>query len=136
VKTTKYRKWCFDQIESIAEDNKLLTAELEHLRKRLETAEKDQMEIESQRLSVVLPLGQKERERVGNLSLPRMSKYWSLTLTRADVSPKTCCRLGGGGRQASSRKHTHGRGVCLTISGEHSVGRRPRTTPRLVNKDH
>jgi regulator of replication initiation timing len=41
VKTAKYQKRCFDQIEGITEDNKLLTAELERLRKRLETAEKD-----------------------------------------------------------------------------------------------
>jgi regulator of replication initiation timing len=68
VKTVKYRKWCFDQIQGISEDNKLLTAEVEHLRKLLETAEKDQEELESQRLSAVLQLGQKERERAGNLS--------------------------------------------------------------------
>jgi hypothetical protein len=41
VKTAKYQKRCFDQIEGIAEDNKLLTAEVEHLRKQLETAKKD-----------------------------------------------------------------------------------------------
>jgi regulator of replication initiation timing len=54
VKTTKYRKRCFDQIQGISEDNKLLTAEVERLRKRLETAEKDQQELESQRLSAIL----------------------------------------------------------------------------------
>jgi regulator of replication initiation timing len=41
VKTAKYQKRCFDQIEGISEDNKLLMAEVEHLRKRLETAKKD-----------------------------------------------------------------------------------------------
>jgi regulator of replication initiation timing len=60
VKTAKYRKWCFDQIEGIFEDNKDLTAEVGRLRKRLKTAENDQTEIESQRLNVVLQLGQKE----------------------------------------------------------------------------
>jgi regulator of replication initiation timing len=65
--TTKYRKRCFDQIQGISEDNKELTAEVDQLRKRLETAEKDQVEIESQRLNVVLQLGQKERARAGNL---------------------------------------------------------------------
>jgi regulator of replication initiation timing len=68
VKTAKYRKRSFDQIQGISEDNKPLIAEVEHLRKWLETTEKDQMELESQRLNVVLQLGQKERERVGNLS--------------------------------------------------------------------
>jgi regulator of replication initiation timing len=68
VKTAKYQKRCFDQIQGISEDNKELTAEVDHLRKRLETAEKDQTELESQRLNAVLQLGQKEWERTGNLS--------------------------------------------------------------------
>jgi regulator of replication initiation timing len=54
VKTAKYWKRCFDQIQGISKDNKLLTAEVERLRKRLETAEKDQAELESQKLSAVL----------------------------------------------------------------------------------
>jgi hypothetical protein len=57
MKTVKYRKWCFDQIQGISEDNKELTAEVDRLRKLLETAEKDQAESESQRLNVVLQLG-------------------------------------------------------------------------------
>jgi regulator of replication initiation timing len=68
VKTAKYRKRFFDQIQGISEDNKELTAEVDHLRKRLETTEKDQTELESQRLNAVLQLGQKEQERAGNLS--------------------------------------------------------------------
>jgi small-conductance mechanosensitive channel len=54
MKTAKYHKWCFDQIQGISKDNKELTAEVHRLRKRLETAEKDQAELESQRLNVVL----------------------------------------------------------------------------------
>jgi hypothetical protein len=54
VKTAKYHKRCFDQIQGIAEDNKELTAEVDWLRKLLETAEKDQVEIKSQRLNAVL----------------------------------------------------------------------------------
>jgi hypothetical protein len=68
MKTAKYRKWCFDQIQGIFEDNKKLTAEVDLLRKLLKTAKKDQTEPESQRLNVVLLLGQKEQERAGNLS--------------------------------------------------------------------
>jgi hypothetical protein len=41
MKTAKYQKWCFDQIQGISEDNKELTAEVDHLCKQLETAEKD-----------------------------------------------------------------------------------------------
>jgi hypothetical protein len=68
VKTAKYRKRCFDQIQGISEANKELTAKVDRLRKLLEMAEKDRAESESQRLNVVLQLGQKERERTGNLS--------------------------------------------------------------------
>jgi regulator of replication initiation timing len=68
MKTAKYQKLCFDQIQGISEDNKELTAKVDHLRKRLKTAEKDQTELESQRLNVVLQLSQKEQERAGNLS--------------------------------------------------------------------
>jgi regulator of replication initiation timing len=68
VKTAKYQKWCFDQIQGISEDNKEMTAEVDRLRKRLETAKKDQTELESQRLNAVLQLSQKERERACNLS--------------------------------------------------------------------
>jgi regulator of replication initiation timing len=68
VKTAKYRKRCFDQIQGISEDNKELTAEVDRLRKWLETTEKEQAELESQRLNTILQLGQKERERAGNLA--------------------------------------------------------------------
>jgi regulator of replication initiation timing len=54
VKTTKYHKQCFDQIQGISEDNKELTAEVDRLRKRLETAKKDQTELKSQRFNAVL----------------------------------------------------------------------------------
>jgi hypothetical protein len=60
VKTAKYQKWCFDQIQGISKDNKLLTTEVECLCKWLKTAKKDQSELESQRLSAILQLGQKE----------------------------------------------------------------------------
>jgi regulator of replication initiation timing len=68
MKTAKYRKRCFDQIQGISEDNKELTTEVDRLRKRVETAEKDQTELESQRLNAILQLSQKERERAGNSS--------------------------------------------------------------------
>jgi regulator of replication initiation timing len=68
MKTAKYHKRCFDQIQGISEDNKELTTEVDRLRKRVETAEKDQTELESQRLNAILQLSQKERERAGNSS--------------------------------------------------------------------
>jgi regulator of replication initiation timing len=75
VKTAKYRKRFFDQIQGIFEDNKELTAEVDRLRKWLETAEKEQAELESQRLNTVRQLGQKERERAGNLVQPRFPEH-------------------------------------------------------------
>jgi hypothetical protein len=68
VKTGKYHKRCFDQIQGITGDNKELTAEVDRLHKLLEMAEKDRAKTESQRLNAVVQLGQKERERTGNLS--------------------------------------------------------------------
>jgi regulator of replication initiation timing len=68
VKTAKYHKRCFDQIQGISEDNKELTTEVDWLRKRLKTTEKDHTELESQRLNAVLQLSQKEWERAANSS--------------------------------------------------------------------
>jgi regulator of replication initiation timing len=68
MKMAKYCKRCFDQIQGINEDNKELTAELDRLRKRLETAKKNQAKLESQRLNAILQLSQKERERASKLS--------------------------------------------------------------------
>jgi hypothetical protein len=47
MKTAKYHKRCFDQIQGISEDNKELIAEVDRLRKRLKTTEKDQIELET-----------------------------------------------------------------------------------------
>jgi regulator of replication initiation timing len=47
MKTAKYQKRCFDQIQGISKDNKALTAEVDRLRKRLETVERGQTEVKS-----------------------------------------------------------------------------------------
>ena len=47
MKTARYRKKCFDQIEGITTSNKELTAEVERLRQRLETANHEKIEQES-----------------------------------------------------------------------------------------
>jgi hypothetical protein len=47
MKTAKYYKRCFDQIQGISKDNKELTAEVDQLCKLLEMAEKDRAETES-----------------------------------------------------------------------------------------
>ena len=61
MKTARYRKKCFDQIEGIAASNKELTAEVERLRQRLEATNHEKTVQESQNL--VVHLSNKERER-------------------------------------------------------------------------
>ena len=63
MKTVRYRKKCFDQIKGIAASNKELTAEVEHLRLRLEAANHEKMMQESQNQNLVVQLSNKERER-------------------------------------------------------------------------
>jgi regulator of replication initiation timing len=47
VKTAKYRKRCFDQIEPTFKENQELAIEVDRLRKKLKTAEKEKMELEA-----------------------------------------------------------------------------------------
>jgi predicted nuclease with TOPRIM domain len=79
VKTTKYRKRCFDQIEPTFNQNKKLTAEVDRLREKLEAVEKEKAELETSRRNAVIELGQKERERTSKLSScnsPSTKKCW------------------------------------------------------------
>jgi predicted nuclease with TOPRIM domain len=68
MKTTKYYKRCFDQIETTFNENKELAAEMDWLHEKLEATEKEKAELETSRCNVVVQLGQKERERTGKLS--------------------------------------------------------------------
>ena len=63
MKTARYRKKCFDQIEGIVASNKELTAEVERLRQRLEAANHEKTVQESQNQNLVVQLSNKERER-------------------------------------------------------------------------
>jgi len=63
MKTARYRKKCFDQIEGIAASNKELTAEVERLRQRLEAANHEKRAQEYQNQNLVIQLSNKERER-------------------------------------------------------------------------
>jgi regulator of replication initiation timing len=47
VKTVKYRKRCFDQIEPTFKENQELAAEVDRLRKKLEATEKEKTELEA-----------------------------------------------------------------------------------------
>ena len=63
MKTARYRKKCFDQIEGIAASNKELTTEVERLRQRLEAATHEKTVQESQNQNLVIQLSNKEWER-------------------------------------------------------------------------
>ena len=54
MKTARYRKKCFDQIEGITASNKELTVEVEHLRHQLEAANHQKTEQESQNQNLVV----------------------------------------------------------------------------------
>ena len=63
MKTARYRKKCFDQIEGIVANNKELTAEVDRLRQRLEAADHEKTVQDSQNQNLVIQLSNKERER-------------------------------------------------------------------------
>ena len=69
MKTAKYRKRCFDQIEEITANNKELVAEVEHLRHQLEAADQEKMELEAQKQNLGVQLINKEQEKTSKLSL-------------------------------------------------------------------
>ena len=48
MKTAKYRKRCFDQIEGIMASNRELAAEVECLRRQLEVADQERTKQEAQ----------------------------------------------------------------------------------------
>ena len=80
MKTARYRKRCFDQIEGITVNNKELVAEVEHLRRQLEAADQKTAGLEAQNQNLVGQLNNKERERISKLSL-----YHSKCVTRIVV---------------------------------------------------
>ena len=63
MKTTRYRKKCFDQIEGIVANKKELMAEVDRLRQRLEAADHEKMVQDSQNQKLIIQLSKKERER-------------------------------------------------------------------------
>ena len=53
MKTAKYRKRCFDQIEGITASNRELAAEVERLCRQLEAADQERIELEAQNQNLV-----------------------------------------------------------------------------------
>ena len=77
MKTAKYRKRCFDQIEGITASNRELAAEVERLRRQLEAADQERTEQEAQNQDPVIQLSNKEQEKTSKLSF-----YHSKRMTR------------------------------------------------------
>ena len=77
MKTAKYRKRCFDQIEGITANNRELAAEVERLRRQLEATDQERTEREAQNQNLVGQLNNKEREKTSKLSF-----YHSKCMTR------------------------------------------------------
>ena len=68
MKTAKYRKRCFDQIEGITATNKELAAEVERLRRQLEAADQERTEREAQNQNLVGQLNNKDLEKTSKFS--------------------------------------------------------------------
>jgi len=65
MKTAKYRKRCFNQIEGIMAKNKTLAAEVDHLRSEAEEKTAEMGEQEERLLDLNRRLADKDRERKG-----------------------------------------------------------------------
>ena len=63
MKTARYHKKCFDQIEGITASNKELMAEVERLHHQLEATNHERTKQESQNQNLVVQLSNKEQER-------------------------------------------------------------------------
>ena len=65
MKTTKYRKRCFDQIEGIVAENKALTLEVDHLWLEAEKEAKERAAQEERMLDLTRRLADKDRKKRG-----------------------------------------------------------------------
>jgi len=70
MKTAKYPKRCFDQIEGIVAENKALSAEVDQLRSAAEEKTAEMGAQEERLLDLNRWLADKDRERRGQLCIP------------------------------------------------------------------
>jgi len=75
MKTAKYRKRCFDQIEGIVVENKALTIEVDHLRLEVEREAAEKAAQEERLLDLNRRLADKDREKKGNLNDPSSCSF-------------------------------------------------------------
>jgi len=71
MKTVKYQKRCFDQIEGVVAENKALTAEVDRLRLEAEGEAPEKAAQEERLLDLNRQLADKDREKSGKSSNPR-----------------------------------------------------------------
>jgi len=65
MKTAKYRKSCFDQIEGVMAENKALTGEVDRLRLEAEKVAKERAAQEEQMIDLTRRRADKDREKRG-----------------------------------------------------------------------
>ena len=70
MKTAKYRKRCFDQIEGVVTENKALIAEVDRLRLEAEREAAEKAAQEERLLDLNRRLADKDREKRGKSSDP------------------------------------------------------------------
>ena len=70
MKTVKYRKRCFDQIEGIVAENKALSAEVDRLRSEAEEKTAEMGAQEGRLLDLNRRLANKDREKKGESCIP------------------------------------------------------------------
>jgi hypothetical protein len=63
MKTAKYQKRCFDQIEGVVSENKAVTAEVDGLRLEAEREAKEKATQEERVLDLTRQLADKDREK-------------------------------------------------------------------------
>ena len=73
MKTVKYRKRCFDQIEGVVAENKALTTEVDRLQLEAEKEAKEKAAQEECMLDLTRRLADKDHEKKSK------SDYWSLS---------------------------------------------------------
>ena len=93
MKTVKYRRRCFDQIEGIVAENKALTAEVDRLRLEAEEKAAEKAAQEERLLDLNWRLANKDREKKGKSCVPSSC---SLTARLVLLTSDYFCRSRGG----------------------------------------
>ena len=76
MKTAKYRKRCFDQIEGVMAENKALTAEVDRLRSEVGEKVAEMSAQEERRLDLTRRLADQYRQREGWSHAPSSFTYF------------------------------------------------------------